>query len=943
MEFRILGSLEAEAATGERLSLAGPSEQKLLAVLLLNAGRTVPLTDLVDALWDEAPPATAVKQVQNVAGRLRRILAQASEPDPIVTRGGGYQFRVGTNSLDTRKFEAKVAKAEAATLAGKIDETARLLRDALELWRGPALSGLRGKFIETAARSWDERRCDAQERYFHACITLGEHRLIIADLQALVSAHPMRERPVGQLMLALYRCGRRAEALALYRDTRRLLADELGIDPGPELWRLHQQILAGGQGRQLEDGQVPDRPAASQNLAVSRDALAGPPTVPRQLPAAPRNFAGRTSELRALATLLDGEPETGGTVLISAISGMAGVGKTALAVYWAHQTAVRFPDGQLYIDLRGFGPSVTPVAPAEALRGFLSALNVPPERIPVSMDERAALYRSLLARRKILVVLDNARDTAQVLSLLPGSSGCLVVVTSRNQLTQLVADGAYPVILGPLKATEARQLLAGRLGEARLAAEPASTGNVIDLCVRLPLALSIVAARAATSPALPLAVLAADLRDARARLDALDAGDDASVRVAFSWSYRRLTGLAAQMFRRLGCHPGSDICRDAAASVADMTGPDAMAALAELTRAHLLNEYASDRFSMHDLLRAYAAERSAEEEHESGRHAALERLSVWYLRCACAARCVLDPFLPPLDPAPGELRVPVMEFGTEQAALSWCDQERANVTAITEAAARAGLHEIAWKLPTAMFPYFDRRKHYGDWITTHQAAIAAASRIGDREAEGKARCNLGSAYRPLRRFGEAIAEYELALSLFRETGWRLGEAKALGNLASCHNEAGDAAGAAALEKAALDVFSELGDDYGQALCQTNLGNAYNAMGQYTQAVTVQQQALDAFQRLDDRRGAARALCGLGVSLVRLGRPGRGLRLLMRAAQEFAELADEHEQARVLLEVATAHKALGQRDAAADATARANEIFTSLGEHWMAAPIELGHP
>jgi len=530
MQFRILGSLEAEAATGEPLALGGPNEQKILAVLLLVANQMVPVSRLVDALWDDDPPATAVKQAQNAVGRLRRMLTASGESEMIVTERFGYRIRLDADALDALAFEAKVKQARAAASAGRAAEAAALLQRALGLWRGPALAGLSGRLVEAAADAWNERRCAIEEACYDHRLSLGEDREIIAGLRLMVATYPLRERPVAQLMLALYRCGRQAEALDIYHSARALLADQLGLDPAPELQRLHQQVLAADP--ELESvANVRDQ-AGAPNLAPAWLA------VPRQLPAVPRHFAGRAEELTALTGLLNEHAQPGGTVLISAIGGMAGIGKTALAVHWAHQVTEHFPDGQLYINLRGFDPSGTPMRPADAVRGCLGALSVPADRIPAGLDEQAALYRSLLAGKETLVVLDNARDSAQVRPLLPGSAGCLVLVTSRSQLVGLVAAGARPVSLGLLAPGEARQLLADRLGRERLAAESGPTGELIDLCARLPLALSIAAARAATRPGLSIAALVSELREARDRssaLDALDAGD-ASVRAAFALS-----------------------------------------------------------------------------------------------------------------------------------------------------------------------------------------------------------------------------------------------------------------------------------------------------------------------------------------------------------------------------------------------------------------------
>jgi transcriptional regulator with XRE-family HTH domain len=387
------------------------------------------------------------------------------------------------------------------------------------------------------------------------------------------------------------------------------------------------------------DSLMPDSDDAQPGLPGT----AGPrdrQVVPRQLPAAATHFAGRAAELKALDGPLDRAGcDARGSVVICAISGTAGVGKTALAVHWAHSAAQRFPDGQLYVNLRGFDPSGTPVTPAEAIHGFLGALHVPAGRLPESLDAQAGLFRSLLAGRRMLIVLDNARDAAQIRPLLPGSDACCVIVTSRSQLTSLVAEqGAHPLTLDVLTEAEARELLSRRLGPERIAGESEAVDELIGRCARLPLALAIVAARAAVGPCHPLTALVEELRDTRSRLDALDAGDSAtSARAMFSWSYQSLSGPAARMFRLLGVHPGPDISGPAAASLAGVRLDQAHEMLRELTRANLLGEGPARRFAFHGLLRAYAAERACAEESDAARRAALDRVLGHYRHCALAA------------------------------------------------------------------------------------------------------------------------------------------------------------------------------------------------------------------------------------------------------------------------------------------------------------------
>src|SRR5215470_13466489 len=597
VEFGLLGPLLIRREA-EEVPIPAARQRVVLAALLFKANQVVPLGELAGALWDEELPASARATVRNYVKRLRRALGDVDRLR-IATRGDGYLIGVAPGELDLDRFETLHGQAGKHARAGRWAEASVALHEALSLWRGQPLADVPSDVL--ARRELPrlaELRLQAAEDRFDADLHLGRHGDLVAELRQLTGAEPLRERLHELLMLALYRAGRQADALAAYRHARAILIDELGIEPGPGLRGLHQQMLAGDPALA-----VPAGPAAAMSGAL----------VPRQLPAALADFTGRAAELRALTAMLDqAGAGAAGTVVISAIGGTAGVGKTALALHWAHQAAGRFGDGQLYVNLRGYGPSGAPAEPAEAIRGFLDALGVPPGRIPASAEAQAGLYRSLLAGRKMLIVADNARDEAQVRPLLPASPASLVLVTSRSQLGGLgAADGARLISLDVLPHAEAVQLLTARLGAERAAAEPAAVDQIADLCACLPLALAVAAARAAARPAFPLATVAGELADATGRLDALDAGDpSSSVRAVFSWSTRQLSAQAARMFALLGLHPGPDISVPAAASLAALDKADARRLLRELTRAHLITEHAPGRYAFHDLLRAYATEQA---------------------------------------------------------------------------------------------------------------------------------------------------------------------------------------------------------------------------------------------------------------------------------------------------------------------------------------------
>jgi tetratricopeptide (TPR) repeat protein len=529
---------------------------------------------------------------------------------------------------------------------------------------------------------------------------------------------------------------------------------------------------------------LPDYPYAPDKKSLEILSAGPDRAVPRQLPAHTPHFAGRADELAELTSLLDGaagrtQPAAmPGTVVISAIGGTAGVGKTALALRWAHQVAGWFPDGQLYVNLRGFDPVGSPVRPAEAIHGFLDALGVEPARLPVELDAQAALYRSLLAGRRLLVLLDNARDCDQVRPLLPGSETCLVLVTSRSQLSGLVAgEGAHLLGLDLLSVTEGRELLARHLGPDRASREPEAVDELIELCARLPLALSVVAARAAAQPTFPLAELAGELRDVRGRLDALDAGDLATnVEAALSCSYRNLAGPAAQIFRMLGSHPGPDISIPAAASLAAVPQVQARKALTELTRAHLVTERVPGRFGFHDLLRSYAAQQAASVDPGTERHAATRRMLDHYLHTGHAAIRWLYPARETVTLIAADPQIAAEELTDHEQALAWCEAEQEVLPAIIAQAAASGYDTHAWQIPWVLTAYFNRQGYLHDWITTLRTALAAAQRTRDRDGQALASHELGYACFRLGIYDEARTYIRRALDLNRQLGDRVRQA-----------------------------------------------------------------------------------------------------------------------------------------------------------------------
>jgi tetratricopeptide (TPR) repeat protein/transcriptional regulator with XRE-family HTH domain len=619
-----------------------------------------------------------------------------------------------------------------------------------------------------------------------------------------------------------------------YRRSVRALADALALpDAERTLFERASRLVAPAPSAAPFP---PDRPVTEgQDRAV-----------PRQLPAAAAHFTGRAAELAALTGLLDqAGAQAPGTVVISAIGGTAGVGKTALAVHWAHQVAGRFGDGQLYVNLRGYDPSGTLAAPEVAIRGFLDALGVAPGQIPPTPEAQAGLYRSLLADRKMLIVLDNARDEQQVRPLLPASPASLVLVTSRSQLGGLAAaEGARLISLDVLAHGEAVQLLAARLGTARAAAEPAAVDQIASLCAHLPLALSVAAARAAARPGFALAALAGELADAAGRLDALDAGDPgSSVRAVFSWSTRQLTGEAARMFRLLGIHPGPDIAVPAAASLAAIAESDARRLLRELARAHLIAELVPGRYAFHDLLRAYAAEQAQHTGSQADRAAAAGRVLDHYLHTAAHAALLLNPATEPVALAPPRPGAAPGQPADYPQALVWFEKEHQVLLAAVTLAAESGFDTHAWQLPWGISPFLRARGHWQEYAATQRTALAAATRLGDTAAQAMCSRLLANACTDLGDHDQALGHYASSLTLYQRLGNRLGQARiqhSLGLVAERQGRYADALGHA---EQALRLCQAIGDKAGEAGALNNVGWYHGLLGDYQQARVFCGQAL----------------------------------------------------------------------------------------------------
>jgi DNA-binding SARP family transcriptional activator len=940
VEFCLLGPLVVRS--GETVLPVPQGKQRaVLAVLLVRAGQVVPASELAGLIWDGAPPRSARVTLQNYVKRLRQALGESGQAR-IKTRDAGYLIEARPGELDLLRFAALCDMGRAAAAKSEWDRAALQLRAALALWRGQPFVDVSCQLLAASETPrLAEMRIAALEKRIAADLHLGRHAQVIPELQQLALAERLRERVHALLMRALYQTGRQAEALAAYQTARQALVGELGMEPGSELRELHQQILAADPGLSLAAARTAGRPAAG-GLSVGRSPPPGPVTRagadrepgpaghgPRQLPASPR-LVGRRGEVRSLNALLADSATAEDSVVISAISGTAGVGKTTLAVHWARQVAERFGDGLLYVNLRGFDPSGQPVPPDQALRGFLDAFEVPPEQVPADLDTRAALYRSVLAGRRVLVVLDNALDSDQVRPLLPGSPGCLVVVTSRTELTSLAAaEGAHLTNLDTLTEAESRELLEARLGKQRVAGEPAAVRELTELCGGLPLALAVAAARAAADPGLPLGGLARELAHARSRLDALSADDEASVSAVFSWSYRQLAALAARMFRLLGLHRGPDISVPAAASLAGTPLPQARGALQELIRAHLITEPVPGRYALHDLLRAYAAEAAASAESAAERSVAAGRVLDHYLHTACAADRLLNPGRDPITPRPAAAGVVPEQPADYETAMSWFAAEHKVLLSALDLAAEHGLDTQAWQIPWAMVDFCELTGRWPDWLSSQRAALAAVQRLGDRAGEARCRRALGYVCARTGLGQEAHAQLSRALGLFRQADDPVGEARTHQDLSVMFDGEGRPALALRHDEHALRLYRQAGHRAGQANALNAIGWLHAVLGDYQQALGSCGQALALYQELGRKRGMAATWDSLGYTHHHLGQYAEAVTYYGQSLAAFRDLGDRYREAEILTHLGDTRHAAGNLPAARGTWEQALAILDDL--------------
>ncbi|MFJ6670276.1 BTAD domain-containing putative transcriptional regulator [Actinosynnema sp. NPDC091369] len=865
VEFRVLGPLQV-LVDGEQVVVRAGRQRSLLVSLLMRAGAGVSVDELAEHIWGAEPPARARGTLQTYVMRLRQVLGPAV---PIRTVPDGYLIDVDERTIDVMRFEQLVEEGERERAAGRLESASAIFTAALALWRGPAMVDVPSEVLHRdEVPRLGERRLHVEERRVEVDLELGRHAELIPELSRLTSEHPLRERLWAQLMVALYRSGRQADAIGAYRRVSGLLAEQLGIDPGDELRRVHQQVLGGSPALDLG----PNAPAARRDRVV-----------PSQLPADIGDFVGREQAVQLIEALL----RTAQGVPVVTLAGPPGVGKTALAVHAAHKMRHFFPDGQLYVNLRGYaqGP---PLSAVDVLPRFLRAQGVPPESVPLDQDEQEAMFRSRLTDQQVLLVLDNAANAEQIRPLLPGSPGCAVLVTSRDTLRGLaVSHAASNVRLDVLDRSETRALLAGMLGDDVVAAQSDAADELAELCAHLPLALRIAAANLLSRPEITIASYVEELR-AGNRLAALAVeGDErAAVHAAFDLSYTALKPELASLFRLLSLAPG-DITPDVAAALGGLTTQDARRRLDRLATANLVDNHAPGRYQFHDLLRDYATERREVEDDAAESAQASRRLLDWSIRTVDNATDAFKSTLLRLPRHDVVAGVTPRLFSTSAEALAWLDAERGNLVGLVVHAADRQPDRDVWQLADALRRYFYTIGLPVEWLATAKAGLAVAQASQDAVGEVAMLSSLGTLYWAIGQHRVAVDYFRRAIPIQQRTGAAPAvEAAVLANLGAVCIDIGDLEQAAEHLERALVITRSIGALQQEGIAQLNLGGVYMQLGQLDRAVSSFEGALDVGNRLGAWMTQADSHRALAEVHLFLGRPQRAAELYERCGELY---------------------------------------------------------
>ncbi|MBN6033693.1 BTAD domain-containing putative transcriptional regulator [Amycolatopsis sp. 195334CR] len=877
MELSLLGTV-ALLSGGVPIDTGSARQRCVLAALALDAGRVVPIERLLGRVWGDEPPLRARGNLQSYVSRLRRVLRHGGSD--IAHRSGGYVLELPADAIDLHRFRALVARAGGVAP----DAAVPVLREALALWRGDALGGLAGGWAEEERDRLHREHALAEQELADALLAVGRGHELVLSLAERVAAAPLDERTNGQYLRALHQSGQVAEALAHYQDFRRRLVEELGIEPGAAVRQAHRALLHG----------TPETPPTRQRVPV-----------PRQLPAPPRHFAGRGPELDRL------DAASGAPAVV--IAGPGGIGKTWLALHWAHRHLDRFPDGQLYVDLRGFSPDEAPMAPGAALRGFLGALGVSTDAVPPDEHAQAALFRSLVRDKQLLVLLDNAADSAQLTHLLPGEHGGTTLITSRDRLQGLVVEHeADHVRLGVLSDDDAGTVLRTRLGAALVTGAPEAVREIARLCGGFPLALGIVAGQLRTRPDADVAASAAELREAG--LGALDSPDPtASLPAALSWSRKRLTVRQTTLFALLGLAPGPDISVPAAAALAGTPVAEARRELDVLEHASLLTQDASGRFTMHDLLRQYAIS-TADELAPPEVEAALRRVIDFYTASAYAADRVLNPHRPEVN-AERTTANGLPEFPSPAAAMSWFDDEHGCLLAAQQIAAARHWHRPVWELAWSLETFHARRAHRHEDLRTWRTAVASAEQLPEPDLRATVHRLTGTAYADLGLHDEAAHHLRLSLAIAQASEDRTGQSRAHSALAWACSTRGLLTEALDHARSALRLEELLGNPVWIADAGNTVGWYYAKIGDHDRAREHCLAALARYQGTDEIEGAATTHDSLAFIETEAGHPRLALEHYREALALHREAGDAVREANTHEHVGHLHHGLGDHDSA----------------------------
>lgn len=919
LRFEVLGLLRVIRA-GHEVDLGAAKQRAVLAVLLLARNTPVSRGQIIEAVWGDAVPSSAVNLVQTYVAGLRRALepsrARRAPAELLTSVGDGYLLRVEPGALDLDLFEQKVTAAHKLRAGGELDAAAVELDEALALWRAEPLGGLSGFFADVERGRLVERKLAIVEERAELGLAIGQGGELVGQLSGVVAEHPLRERGHGLLMRALCQAGRQAEALAAYREARRVLIDELGVEPGPELRRVHQAVLAG-------ESPEPERPVLRVAPPPPPVETPPPPTIPAQLPRAPGTLIGRDTELAHMGSLLADNP---GLVLV--VTGPAGVGKTALASHWAHRVREEFPDGQLYADLHGYDPSREPLEIGEVLNGFLRGVGVPATDLPVSVDERSALLRTMLADRRMLVMLDNVRGSADLLPLLPGAPSC-VVVTSRRRLVGLVAQvEARLVELDMLDRDAAVEVLGRIAGRSQSELDMPALRSLAALCDGLPLALRIAAARLAVSPKLRVSELVAELQDEHGRLAALGLEDgEGTVRAALDASRRALAPTPARLLPVLGLHPGPALTPHVVAAMGEVGLVEAQRSLDALTAANLLTVGEPGRYVAHDLIRVYA-KTLADELPEPERTSATGRMLDYYLHCADIA----DELLPInrgsvlIEPKHRPRHVPTLSGAADS--MAWFDAERANLIAAAELAFTSDWLVHAWQLPYTLSRFFWLRTERETWLRSTESALQAATMLDDADARFVMLFNLGVALLQLERFEEALSSHREALEVARSKGDVHQQARALTTVANTLQDLGRSQEAEAHYREAMEVSRVAGSKWAEANAHHHLGRLYLATARYGDAKPWLRVALRMYHEVDEQCGESACHVDLATALLETGEYDEATASARTALAVACDAVSPYHQALAHDRLAMVFDRLGAAGAVAH-WQRALALFTEL--------------